>query len=67
MMGTISIANSSDNPPSFPSRQVNRQIADTQWEVRRVRRDGKTATLYSALDLVGTSELNIVTIEDPVE
>ncbi|HET6251694.1 MAG TPA: ATPase, T2SS/T4P/T4SS family [Tepidisphaeraceae bacterium] len=28
---------------------------------------GKTTTLYSALDLVRTPELNIVTIEDPVE
>src|SRR5206468_3156050 len=28
---------------------------------------GKTTTLYSALDLVRSPELNIVTIEDPVE
>lgn len=28
---------------------------------------GKTTTLYSALDLLRSPELNIVTIEDPVE
>src|SRR4029079_11511295 len=28
---------------------------------------GKTTTLYSALDLVRSPELNIVTVEDPVE
>src|SRR5438045_5795840 len=28
---------------------------------------GKTTTLYSALDLIRSPELNIVTIEDPVE
>jgi type IV pilus assembly protein PilB len=28
---------------------------------------GKTTTLYSALDLLRSSELNIVTVEDPVE
>ena len=28
---------------------------------------GKTTTLYSALDLLRSPELNIVTVEDPVE